>query len=59
MKAVSLSIPGIILIEPKVFQDNRGYIFESLNRNNVENKIGLSLIFVQDNNSKSNKDELG
>ena len=55
MKAVSLTIQGIILLEPKVFCDSRGYIFESFNQNTFEETIGLSPKFVQDNHSKSTK----
>ena len=58
MKAVSLSIPGIILLEPNIFHDNRGYFYESFNQKNFENTVGLSPKFVQDNHSKSNKNVL-
>ena len=55
MKAVSLTIPGIILLEPKVFCDGSGYLFESFNQKTFEETIGLSPKFVQDNHSKSTK----
>ena len=55
MKAVSLTIQGIILLEPKIFCDGRGYIFESFNQKTFEETIGLSPKFVQDNHSKSTK----
>ena len=55
MKAVSLTIPGIILLEPKVFCDGRGYFFESFNQKTFEDIIGLSPKFVQDNHSNSTK----
>lgn len=55
MKAFSLSIPGIIALEPKVFCDDRGYFYESFNQRNFEETIGLSQNFVQDNHSKSSK----
>ena len=55
MKAVSLTIQGIILLEPKVFCDGRGYFFESFNQKTFEEIIGLSPKFVQDNHSNSTK----
>ena len=55
MKAVSLTIQGIILLEPKVFCDGRGYFFESFNQKTFEEIIGLSPKFVQDNHSRSSK----
>ena len=58
MKAISLSISGIILLIPKIFHDNRGSFYESFNQKNFENTVGLSPKFVQDNHSKSNKNVL-
>ncbi|SVD68905.1 uncharacterized protein METZ01_LOCUS421759, partial [marine metagenome] len=55
MKATSLAIPDIILIEPMVHGDNRGYFFESYNQKQFEEATGLSPNFVQDNHSKSTK----
>jgi len=55
MKAVSLTIQGIILLEPKVFCDGSGYFFESFNQKTFEEAIGLSPRFVQENHSKSIK----
>ncbi len=55
MKATRLSIPDVILIEPKVFGDERGFFFESFNLNAFEQETGLSPTFVQDNHSKSGK----
>lgn len=46
-------IEDLIIIEPKIFNDNRGYFFESFNQKNFEKSTGLQTNFVQDNESKS------
>lgn len=53
MKVTPLAIPDVLLIEPKVFADNRGYFFESFNQQHFETAIGRKLQFVQDNHSRS------
>ena len=58
MKAIPLTIPDIILFEPKVFGDDRGFFFESFNQHNFEEIAGIAPTFVQDNHSKSTKDVL-
>lgn len=55
MKVTPLSIPDILLIEPKVFKDNRGFFFESFNQNKFEETVGREIHFVQDNHSESTK----
>jgi dTDP-4-dehydrorhamnose 3,5-epimerase len=55
MKVIPLNIPDILLIEPKVFEDERGFFFESFNLNNFKKATGLDINFVQDNHSKSTK----
>lgn len=55
MKAIPLAIPDVILLEPKVFEDNRGFFFESFNHKVFEECIGKSVSFVQDNHSLSKK----
>jgi dTDP-4-dehydrorhamnose 3,5-epimerase len=55
MKVTPLSIPDVLLIEPKVFGDDRGFFFESFNQNKFEEAIGQKINFVQDNHSKSFK----
>lgn len=55
MKATPLAIPDVILIEPKVFGDERGFFFESFNQAQFEQAIGKSVQFVQDNHSRSAK----
>lgn len=53
MQVTSTSLPEILLIEPKVFGDSRGFFFESFNRAAFRDKTGLDVDFVQDNHSKS------
>ncbi len=55
MKFTALAIPDVILIEPKVFGDERGFFYESFNQKDFEDATGLSPDFVQDNHSKSVK----
>ena len=53
MKITKLKIPEVLLIEPDVFQDNRGFFFESFNLTKFQEATSLDVIFVQDNHSKS------
>ena len=53
MKVTRLSIPDVLLIEPQVFGDDRGFFFESFNPREFNQVTGLDLVFVQDNHSKS------
>lgn len=53
MKATPLTIPDVILLEPKVFGDDRGFFYESFNHAQFEEAIGRSVHFVQDNHSRS------
>lgn len=55
MTATPLSIPDLLLIKPKVFEDERGYFFESFNQEAFEMATGLTTVFVQDNESLSRK----
>jgi dTDP-4-dehydrorhamnose 3,5-epimerase len=55
MKVTSLAIPDVLLIEPEVFGDDRGFFFESFNQKKFEDAIGNKVNFVQDNHSKSVK----
>ena len=54
MKFVNTPIEGLIIIEPTVFEDDRGYFLESYNKKKLEEAIG-KISFVQDNESKSSK----
>ncbi|HRL97899.1 MAG TPA: dTDP-4-dehydrorhamnose 3,5-epimerase [Acidovorax sp.] len=53
MKATRLSIPDVVLIEPKVFGDARGFFFESFNQQAFNEATGTNHAFVQDNHSRS------
>ena len=53
MNAVLTSIPEVILIEPRVFGDARGFFFESFNQRAFSEATGVTLPFVQDNHSRS------
>ncbi|TKA89439.1 dTDP-4-dehydrorhamnose 3,5-epimerase [Guyparkeria sp. SB14A] len=55
MKATPLVIPDVLLIEPKVFGDERGFFFESYNKTNFDGAVGRAVDFVQDNHSRSVK----
>ena len=54
MKFINLEIEGLSVIDPNVFEDDRGYFFESYNQSEFE-KNGITDLFVQDNQSKSQK----
>jgi dTDP-4-dehydrorhamnose 3,5-epimerase len=58
MNIVKTKIPEVIVFEPKVFGDDRGFFYESFNAKAFEQAIGLQLNFVQDNHSKSAKNVL-
>jgi dTDP-4-dehydrorhamnose 3,5-epimerase len=55
MKVTPLAIPDVLLIEPRLFCDDRGFFFESFNRERFEKTLGQKINFVQDNHSKSIK----
>lgn len=55
MKATRLEIPDIILFEPRVFGDARGFFYESFSLRNFEAAVGGSVNFVQDNHSLSSR----
>jgi len=52
MKITETAIPGLVIIEPAVFKDSRGYFFESYNEKSLKAE-GIDIKFVQDNQSKS------
>lgn len=49
------SLPEVLILSPKVFEDARGFFFESFNARDFENATGLKRDFVQDNHSRSSK----
>ena len=53
MEIIKTQIDGVLIIEPKVFGDARGYFFESFNAREFAEKTGLDITFVQDNESRS------
>ena len=53
MRATPLSVPGLVLLEPAVFGDARGFFFESFNRRAFAEATGQNPDFVQDNHSRS------
>jgi dTDP-4-dehydrorhamnose 3,5-epimerase len=53
MKVQSASIPDVLIIEPKVFGDERGFFFESFNQRSWQETTGLNTSFVQHNHSSS------
>jgi len=55
MKVIETKIPGLLIIEPRVFGDERGFFFESYNEKVFNEATGVSPRFVQDNHSKSVK----
>ena len=58
MKVTATAIPDVLIIEPKVFGDERGFFFESFNQEKFEAAVGRPISFVQDNHSRSAKNVL-
>lgn len=58
MNVIKTAIPEVLIIEPKVFGDDRGFFFESFNQAQFEEAVGRRVNFVQDNHSKSVKNVL-
>jgi dTDP-4-dehydrorhamnose 3,5-epimerase len=52
LNIIKTGFEGLVILEPKVFEDERGYFFESYNKSGLE-KLGININFVQDNESKS------
>jgi len=55
MKAIQTAIPDLLIVEPKVFGDDRGFFYESFNRRKFAELVGRDVDFVQDNHSRSVK----
>ncbi|VVO22180.1 dTDP-4-dehydrorhamnose 3,5-epimerase [Pseudomonas fluorescens] len=55
MNVIATDLPGVLIIEPKVFGDERGFFYESFNAKAFEDATGLNTQFVQDNHSRSRK----
>lgn len=58
MNVIQTKIPGVLILEPKVFGDERGFFFESFNQQRFDEAVGYEVAFVQDNHSKSAKNVL-
>lgn len=58
MDVIQTTIPDVLIIEPKVFGDERGFFLESFNQKTFEQKTGVATQFVQDNHSRSAKNVL-
>ena len=58
MKVTATSLPEVLLIEPKVFGDERGFFFESFNQRVLAEQAGITAEFVQDNHSRSARNVL-
>jgi dTDP-4-dehydrorhamnose 3,5-epimerase len=58
MQVVTTSIAGLLIIEPKVFGDDRGFFYESFNQRRFAELTGVTDAFVQDNHSKSARNVL-
>ena len=55
LTVVPTAIPGVLILEPKVFGDSRGFFLESFNQDTFRKATGLEVNFVQDNHSRSGK----
>ncbi|KAB2928664.1 MAG: dTDP-4-dehydrorhamnose 3,5-epimerase [Dechloromonas sp.] len=58
MKVTATAIPDVLIIEPRVFGDERGFFFESFNQRLFNEAVGQDVAFVQDNHSRSSKNVL-
>ncbi len=58
MNVISTAIPEVLIIEPRVFGDERGFFMESYNQQAFADKAGITAHFVQDNHSRSSKNVL-
>ncbi|MEA3240317.1 MAG: dTDP-4-dehydrorhamnose 3,5-epimerase family protein, partial [Pseudomonadota bacterium] len=58
MNLIHTEIPGVFMVEPQVFSDDRGFFFESFNQKKWQEATGLERPFVQDNHSHSMKNVL-
>jgi len=58
MKATPTALPGVLLLEPRVFGDDRGFFMESWNARTFGEATGLDVAFVQDNHSYSTRNVL-
>ena len=55
MRVIPTALPGVLILEPKVFGDERGFFFESFNQRTFDEALGHHVEFVQDNHSRSQR----
>ena len=55
MRVINTALPGVLIIEPQVFNDKRGFFLESWNKKKLKDVAGIDVEFVQDNHSHSTK----
>lgn len=55
MNVIPTALPGVLILEPRVFADSRGFFYESFNARTFEALTGISTCFVQDNHSASSR----
>src|SRR5512134_1775835 len=55
MRVIPTALPGVLILEPKVFDDERGFFFESFNQSKFDAAVGEHVEFVQDNHSRSQR----
>jgi dTDP-4-dehydrorhamnose 3,5-epimerase len=58
VRAIETALPGLLILEPKVFEDDRGHFFETFNRREIQRLTGFEGGFVQDNQSTSHRNVL-
>lgn len=58
LEIIGTDLPGVLLLKPKVFADDRGFFFESFNERSFAQAVGQDVAFVQDNHSLSKKSVL-
>src|SRR5688500_1775652 len=58
MNVIKTDIEGLLILEPRIFKDDRGYFFESYNAKTFKESTGLDIVFVQDNQARSTKNVL-
>ena len=55
MQVIQTALPGVLLLEPRVFGDERGFFFESFNEKLFTQAVGAPVAFVQDNHARSRR----
>jgi len=58
MKVIATDIPAVLIVEPRVFADERGFLYESYNARDYSEQAGIAQTFVQDNHSRSARNVL-